>query len=44
MTVGYRREDLEIDGEDFVAHRFPCTECDVSVLIWDEDFKQGSTE
>jgi hypothetical protein len=44
MIVGYSREDLAIDGEKFIAHRFPCTECDVSVLIWDDDVDQGGTE
>lgn len=44
MTVEYEREELDVDGRDVVAHRFPCTECDVSVLIWDDDVNQSGTE
>lgn len=44
MLVGYRREELDIDGKDFIAHRFPCEECPASVLIWDDDVNYKDIE
>jgi hypothetical protein len=37
MTVGYTREELDIDGEEVIAHKFPCSQCDETALIWDDD-------
>jgi hypothetical protein len=36
-VVAYSREELRIDGKDVIAHRFPCTQCAASALIWDDD-------
>lgn len=37
LVVAYSREEMAIDGRDVIAHKFPCTQCDASVLIWDDD-------
>lgn len=37
MVVEYSRERLDIDGLEVIAHKFPCTQCDASALIWDDD-------
>lgn len=44
MLVGYRREELEIDGEQSIIHNFPCEECPASVLIWDDDVNYKDIE
>lgn len=44
MLVGYRREELDIDGEESIAHRFPCEKCPTSVLIWDDDVNYKDIE
>lgn len=37
LVVEYSREELLIDDKEVIAHKFPCTECDASALIWDDD-------
>lgn len=37
MVVGYLVEELDIDGTNVIAHKFPCDECDAEALIWDDD-------
>jgi len=37
LVVEYSRETYDIDGREVIAHKFPCTHCDASVLIWDDD-------
>lgn len=35
---------MEIDGKDVIAHKFPCAECDASVLIWDDEVNYKDIE
>jgi hypothetical protein len=35
---------LRIDGKDVIAHQFPCTQCTVSALIWDDDVNYREIE
>lgn len=44
LVVAYSREEMAIDGKAVIAHRFPCTECPVNVLIWDDDVNYSDTE
>lgn len=44
MVVGYTKEEVEIDGEKSIIHNFPCEECPVAVLIWDDDLNYKDTE
>ena len=44
LAVEYSREELAIDGRAVIAHRFPCTECPVNVLIWDDDVDYSDIE
>lgn len=37
MHVGYTREELDVEGREVISHKFPCSECPESVLIWDHD-------
>lgn len=37
LVVEYTREELDIEGEEVIAHKFPCAQCDAAVLIWDHE-------
>ena len=44
LVVEYTRAELDIDGKDVIAHKFPCTTCDAEALVWDDDVNYEDIE